>query len=298
MPQTQKQGLITRQTLNREEVAAIEQLAKLCDQYENLHMRISWDMLRTRPGVDVNDFLFYMDDLLAGYLCIDSWGLDDKELVGMVHPTYRRQGIFRQLFDVARAECASRGVERILLINEHSSDAGRAFLQSIGAIYDFAEHEMLLGEFKDSMAFDERLIFRPATEEDFDMLVALKAGSFGDDEDGIRHIVTQCLQDSARQYYVATLGGANLGCQEPVGVLRLDDGEEAIGIYSFGILPDYRRRGYGRQMLEEVIRLTRAKSQKTIMLDVETDNTGALALYRSCGFQIKTTYDYYRFVLR
>jgi ribosomal protein S18 acetylase RimI-like enzyme len=29
------------------------------------------------------------------------------------------------------------------------------------------------------------------------------------------------------------------------------------------------------------------------MLDVETDNTNAIGLYLSCGFEIKSTYDYF-----
>ena len=33
------------------------------------------------------------------------------------------------------------------------------------------------------------------------------------------------------------------------------------------------------------------------MLDVETTNERAIHLYRSCGFDIKTTYDYYNIAL-
>jgi ribosomal protein S18 acetylase RimI-like enzyme len=46
-------------------------------------------------------------------------------------------------------------------------------------------------------------------------------------------------------------------------------------------------------MLEQLINIARAERQKPIMLDVETDNTNAVGLYLSCGFEIKTTYDYY-----
>ncbi|MBV9227977.1 MAG: GNAT family N-acetyltransferase, partial [Chloroflexi bacterium] len=65
------------------------------------------------------------------------------------------------------------------------------------------------------------------------------------------------------------------------------------GIYGFGILPDYRGRSYGRQMLEETIRTIRSQSQKTITISVDTTNTNALGLYLSCGFEIKATYGYY-----
>lgn len=46
-------------------------------------------------------------------------------------------------------------------------------------------------------------------------------------------------------------------------------------------------------MLEAVIRKIQAESQKGIMLDVDTENTIAIGLYRSCGFQVRATYDYY-----
>ncbi|HYX51664.1 MAG TPA: GNAT family N-acetyltransferase, partial [Ktedonobacteraceae bacterium] len=74
---------------------------------------------------------------------------------------------------------------------------------------------------------------------------------------------------------------------------RLDYMSDQVGIYAFEVRMGYRGLGYGRQMLEEAIRTIRIESQKRIMLDVETDNTNAIGLYLSCGFEIKTTYDYY-----
>ncbi|HEY6543035.1 MAG TPA: GNAT family N-acetyltransferase, partial [Ktedonobacteraceae bacterium] len=54
-----------------------------------------------------------------------------------------------------------------------------------------------------------------------------------------------------------------------------------------------RGLGYGREILEQLIHIAREASHKPVMLDVETDNTNAVGLYLSCGFEIKTTYDYY-----
>jgi ribosomal protein S18 acetylase RimI-like enzyme len=46
-------------------------------------------------------------------------------------------------------------------------------------------------------------------------------------------------------------------------------------------------------MLEQVIKEMRAVSRKDIGLEVETENTNAIGLYRSCGFVEITTYGYY-----
>ena len=68
--------------------------------------------------------------------------------------------------------------------------------------------------------------------------------------------------------------------------------QDEVGIYGFVVRSAYRGRGYGRQMLEETIRTIQASSQKKIMLEVDTENTNAVGLYRSCGFKATKTYGY------
>src|SRR5690349_4612764 len=103
-------GLVTRQTLNAEEIAAVGQLIAICNEYEHLHMRVLMSMLRERPGMSTNDFLYYGDDgSLVGYLCLTTWGDVEKEVVAMVHPTQRRKGIFRLMLEKARQEFVASG---------------------------------------------------------------------------------------------------------------------------------------------------------------------------------------------
>jgi ribosomal protein S18 acetylase RimI-like enzyme len=289
----QVQGLVKKSTLTPAELTEIEQLAELCNRYEDLHMRLDFGMLRARPGDIVTDFLYYRDDLLLGYLSLDNWGSEEREAVAMVHPDFRRQGIFNELFEATKEECIRRGIHRLKLVCERSSVAGQACAKAIGARHSFSEHEMVLENFRDSNMFDENLFFHQANRSDIDALVAVQAASFNDSELFLRTKLVQFWQDPQRRFYLMTFGEGEVSCKEPVGSLRLDELDRGIGIYAFGVVPDYRRRGFGRQMLEEVIRITRSRSQKPIMLDVEVDNAAAIALYTSCGFQIKTTYDYY-----
>jgi len=293
MADEQAQKLVAKQRLSEVELAEIRQLTDICDSYEGLHIRILWDMLQTRPGVEVNDFLYYEGETLAGYLAMDSWGIDERELTGMVHPAYRRKGIGRTLLNAARQECLSRGIKQVVLVCERTSPSGQAFARAMGGWLDFSEHEMVLSNFQERNLFDERLYFRPADSADLEALAAIQAGSFGDPLEEARLGQSKHLQEPNSYTYIATFGEESVGCEEPVGALRMHEAEDRIGIYGFGVLPDYQRRGYGRQMLEEAIRTIRARSQKMITLEVETDNARAINLYRSCGFAIKTTYDYY-----
>lgn len=297
MPINQLQGLVARQRLTITELHAIKDLVTLCDAADQLHARIDWGMLTARPGITVLDFLYYTEAKLVGYLALDSWGIDERELMGVVHPAYRRRGIFRTLLRAAAVESKQLGVEHLVLVCEHASTAGQAFVTAIGATYDFSEHEMVLDQLQERRVCDARLHFRQATLEDSETLVTILVDSFGDAEAATRHRVLRSLQDPTRRFFLATFAASATAPAEPVGCLRLDSWDHVMSIYSFGVRAAYQGRGYGRQMLEEIIRRIHSADQQTITLDVNSTNRTALALYTSCGFRIKATYDYYRFPL-
>ena len=81
---------------------------------------------------------------------------------------------------------------------------------------------------------------------------------------------------------------------EPVGTLRASQRDGAIFITAFGVLTRYQGRGFGGEILGRVIDLLIDEGQRSVMIEVMTENRKALDLYRHCGFQETTTYDYYR----
>jgi len=288
---TGKQGLIARRTLTQDEIMEISRLIDICNTHDGLRMRIGLDMLRDRPGDETNDFLYYADGQLVGYLEADSWGSKDKELTGMVHPTFRRQGIFTALFAAAKEEVRQRGVQKLIMVCEHASESGRAFLATTGAEFAYAEREMWLGRLRKRGRRTEGLSMRQANAGDIETIVSLLATDSGNFAAVEEHVMDLMGKPGGYRLYLATLHG------QPLGTVRLDFMQEVIGIYAFEVRLGYRGLGYGREMLEQLIHIAQAESDKPIMLDVETDNTNAVGLYLSCGFEVKTTYDYYKLSL-
>ena len=80
---------------------------------------------------------------------------------------------------------------------------------------------------------------------------------------------------------------------EPIGLLRAGRYAGFADITAFGVLPEHRGRGYGRQMLLDVLDTLPAENWKHIVIDVVTENRNALGLYRSVGFKETRTYGYY-----
>ncbi len=282
-----KSGLIAKSTLTPDEIAEISRLIDICNAHDGLRMRIGLDTLRERRSDETNDFLFYADGQLVGYLEADSYGGQEKELTGMVHPDFRRQGIFTTLFTAAKAELQRRRVQKLIFVCEHKSESGRAFLATTGAQLAYSEHEMWLGTFHERGRRTEGLSMRRAGMEDIDTIVSFLATDSGNVK-GVREWVTELMgKPDQFWFFLATLKG------QPLGTVRLDFMDELIGIYAFEVRLGYRGLGYGREMLEQLIYIAKGQSNKPIMLDVETNNTNAIGLYLSCGFEIKTTYDYY-----
>lgn len=282
-----KQGLVPKSTLTPGELTEISRLIDICNQHNGLRIRIGMDMLRERSGDEPNDFLYYVNGQLVGYLEADSYGRKEKELAGMVHPDFRRRGIFTALFSAVREEFQRRGLEKLILICEHKSESGRAFLATTGTELAYSEHEMWLGTFHERGRRTPGLSMRRADARDIDTIVSLLATDSGNTAE-VKAWVTELMgKPDTFWFYLATLNG------QPLGTVRLDFMEEVTGIYAFEVRLGYRGLGYGREMLEQLIHIAREASPKPVMLDVETGNTNAVGLYLSCGFEIKTTYDYY-----
>jgi len=282
-----RQGLIKKRTWTGEEIAQAEELLDICNAYENLSMKLGLVMLRTRKGEETNDFLYYADGKLVGLLTLDEYGKEDREMTGMVHPDNRRRGIFTTLLAAAKAEAKQRGIEKLILICERFSRSGQGFVQAIGARYDFSEHRMVLGNLIERGPYQEQIQLQKAALDDIEKIAQVSAISFGQSIERTRRHVMEAMSDPHCQYYKGKLGS------EVIGSLNLFANDGEFGIYGFGVLPRYRGRGFGRQMLEQLVRSIRAESSRRIALEVETENTNAIGLYRSCGFQETTTYGYY-----
>jgi ribosomal protein S18 acetylase RimI-like enzyme len=292
-----RQGLVTKHKLTARDLAELERLTALCNDYEHLQMRLDYNLL-THSDLPTDDlFLAYTDNQLAGCLLMDRYHSDVKEVTGMVHPDFRRQGIFHQLLAAARTECLSRGIRRLIFICETGSASGQNFVRAIRAGREFAEHRMVLRNFRPRLQYDDHLIFREALFHDLDRLSLILATQYDDNQAKARRHVLQAWERPEQTFYIATYGEKNVGCEEPVGTLRVEEIPTEIGIYGFVVRPEYRKRGHGRQILEEAIVTIRASSQKLIMLEVDTNNFNALNLYRSCGFAIDCTYEYYGLAL-
>jgi ribosomal-protein-alanine N-acetyltransferase len=72
---------------------------------------------------------------------------------------------------------------------------------------------------------------------------------------------------------------------EPAGYALGRVAADEAELLSIALLPDRRRRGGGRLLLDAVIDRCEMAGAAALFLEVATDNAAALALYRGAGFE-------------
>jgi ribosomal protein S18 acetylase RimI-like enzyme len=133
---------------------------------------------------------------------------------------------------------------------------------------------------------------RRASAEDVGLVAHLNAASFGDNVEHVQRWVARALDLESHRFFIASLVG------EPIGCIRTNHDGTTMYITAFGVLPEFRGRGFGRQILLQIVDMLLREKWPTVRIEVATDNRKALDLYLSCGFKNMTTYGYYVQVLR
>ena len=199
--------------LNREDRDAIDELQAECVRKDPVALKLELDYkLEDAANAehgngfrDINEFMAFHGDTLIGYLGICSFGDQSQplEITGMVHPDYRRGGVFTALHTLAMAECGRRKARGALGLCDRNSVSGQGFLKSINAEYQVSEFEMVYHQPHTAIREEQLcgIAFRKAANAD------------------AREIARQ------NRIYFGETEGVNAG-EEPAGGLLPDDEEK------------------------------------------------------------------------
>jgi ribosomal protein S18 acetylase RimI-like enzyme len=283
-------SICMKQYINEEDYKVIDRLKNICEKKEEMYLKLELDFklgISETANKDnnsdfVNEFLYYKEEELIGYLGIFSFGGEEAELTGMVHPEFRRKGIFKRLYDLAASECKRRNFKRILLVCDNKSASGLEFIKAVGAAYSFSEYEMkFLGSY--SHPDSQNITLRKALNSDAEEIARQNGVYFGVTSD----ILTMPEEEEKRQRitFMIELEG------KVIGKIKVNTDEGYIG--AFGILPEYRRKGYGREALNAALKILKDNNINKASLAVAASNKNALNLYKSCGFVEESVMDYF-----
>lgn len=321
MDQRSSLNYLAKPSLNAAEVKAVKALEARCVAHDHCVLKLELDYKFSAAqtagfdGTQLNEFLCYDGERLVGYLGISSFGGSEPEVAGMVDPDYRRNSIFTRLLDQVKSELSKGRIPSMLLLNDPLSNAGRAFIQTLGAVLEHSEYEMdlkLPWEIEPTEEMKKGIILRKATNQDVDEIERQNAIYFKqesgtsefqpesdaaqpeDSEDpSERRLLPEEEEQRGMTIYLATLADG-----ETIGKIHLEYRDGKGGIYGLGVLPVHRSKGYGRALLLSGTEILLRQGAVAVYLQVNAVNENALKLYKSCGFEVTSTMDYFRMWLR
>ncbi len=283
-----------KENLNENDYTDINNLKNICMDYDKTYLKLEIGFKLNEVDKNsnklklINEFMFYDDNKLVGYAGICSFGVDALEVNGMVHPDYRRRGVFTRLFSLVKDEFSRRESTEMLLLSDNNSIEGIKFIKNVCSDYDHSEYDMNLDmAVIHELNFND-LFFKKVTQEDVNRISKENFEFFNEhDYEGI----SDTEKDGCNSYsctYVIEIDNT------VIGKVRLEINNNIGGIYGLEVLTDYRGKGYGRELLIQSINKLKESNVKTITLQVEANNKNALNLYKACGFKENYTMDYYR----
>lgn len=295
-----EQYIILKKYIKEEDYIKINELQDVCIKEDKINLKLELEYRMQVPKSyekdlnDINEFLYYINNELVGYIGISNFGGNAAEINGMVHPLWRRNGVFTKLCNMAIEEAKRRNFNDILLLCDEKSSKAIEFINTIGGNYSFSECRMKR-TCRNTNENNKDISLRKAINEDVKEIKKLNTVLFGDDrkeEIALKdeEIVLKNEEENNIITYLIELD------KKVIGKIKVEREKNKAFICGFGIYPEFRNKGYGRQALTETLNIINKEYIFDIELDVEIKNKKALKLYKYCSFEEQSLMNYYEII--
>ena len=279
-----------KKSLTANEIQQMKDLAHICGQHDQIDYSsdLHVNFLTARNKDVINDFLFYDDSQLIGALSMYDFERPTKlELIGFVHPNYRKQQIGTTLLQTAMKEIRIRKADEALIIMNGDSASGKEFAKQMKLPYLYSEYSMEFKAKEVQKTTKNTIQLTLASSESLLNLIEISSKAFGDSVENTATWLQKMMNSPSHQVYSALID------EKVIGTITVSEQEQSTTLSGFAVHPSYQGKGYGKDILSYMVHTLITKGISTIELDVETKNNHALKLYTQCGFEIMTKYDYY-----
>ncbi|MED2980553.1 GNAT family N-acetyltransferase [Bacillus thuringiensis] len=279
-----------KRSVTESEIQQMKDLAYICGQQDNLDYSsdLHINFLKNRNEDHINDFLLYNGTQLIGTLNMYDFERPTKlELIGFVHPHFRKQRFGTTLLQTAMKEIQNREADESLLIINGDSISGNEFVKHMKLPYLYSEYSMEFKTNEIQKTTESNIQLTLAASESLLDLIEISSKAFGDSVDNTATWLQKMMTSPSHKVYSALIN------EKAIGTITVTEQEQSTTLSGFAVHPSYQGKGYGKDILSYMVHTLITEGTSTIELDVETKNNHALKLYTQCGFKIKTKHDYY-----
>jgi len=256
----------------------------------------------TCPAKDM--FVAESDGNLCGFISVYAEpGIGRALLNCWVPPAHRRQGIGTALSDCALKRAAQSGVNVVQVNISESNAAAKKRLTSMNFQFIRNFFELQADIYKKCLPIvkSAEYVIRPMRQDEKKALTLLQnrcfAGSWGFNPNTVNEIIYRlnlegCCHRDVQMTFLRDLPVAY--CWTRVNITAKKSGmDKKANIHMMGVHPDYQGRGIGKLTLLASMADLEGKGCQIVELTVDANNRAGLALYKSLGFKILETTEWY-----
>ena len=249
-------------------------LAKRCQQHDNYIADIYPNLL-SQQASSKSLFLAYHQQQLVGFLKVYFFYEHDAEVVLLIEPKHRRQGLATSLLNHAKHLLKQAKIKNLLFSYQDSSCQ---WLSSKGAEFQYSE---LTYQHHLNHPSNTALAPQPylASQSDIKNIMALDSAGF----DG-NHLTAARVQQLLQQpnYQIWLLKDKDRPCAK----LHLNLADQSAEIYDVAVHPNHRKQGLAKKLVQHTLAIAKNHGCQQVQLIVKSTNKAAINLYHSCGFEV------------
>lgn len=228
--------------------------------------------------------LAYEEGHLIGFLRGFFFYEHHAELSVMVAPNHRRQQVATTMFRTLLPLLRHQQVQRISVSMPHGF--APSWLASLGFELKSTQHQMQYLAHSLPPRGHLDACIRLATQEDLPCLIAIHRAGFPNENNELEDHLASLFGDP--QYLIFVLQQTHL----PVGKAHIRFQSDSTYLADIAVLSKHQRKGYGRALITHCLHyLSIHRPETRILLDVESHNTHAKALYHDLGFTMINTHE-------
>lgn len=274
--------------LSEKSIKEVLNLEKVCAEYDKLKGSVYLDTSLNFNHCINSVFLLYENRELISMLSMFIPTQQEAEISAFTLPKYRCNGYFKALLSKAVEELRKFDIQDILFVCERQSISGKGVTTAFNANYEYTEYSMRFNKdrYVDRGAY--RLLLLGPHFKEIDKIIDTSMKTFNDSYEDSKSRIENFFESETREQYLAGLN------DEIIGLGSINQERDEASICGFGIVPEFRGKGYGKELLHLLIDRLWQTGKTEIMLDVNSENAHALELYKKSGFHIEVAFEYYR----
>lgn len=276
-------------SIEKEDIADFKEFANIINELDRLELSFSenvFEYILSQPFLRENTILaYYNDKLVAFAACIKkSEDSPDAEIEVIVHPSYRKNGLGKLLFNIIWDK-SKDNVRNVTAFAKERMDYSVKFMENRG----FKTHkymwkmDYLLNNIDYKAVPDGEYTIRQVDLKDVDKYVDIMNAGFKKEGDVMYNENSFQMHLNNPDKYVFFV--ERQGEVVATAAISMQKDIDRGYIHNVTVYKDYRGHGFGEFAINHCVNKIKEAGLSKAALNVDGENKNALRLYKKIGFE-------------